>query len=90
MYGELDITFFDHTGTIDIERKEKQGSFKQTRYNEFAKNVCEFLLQQDWYSADNSGNITWGSKKISTVLEVSNSTSEHKIHHKISQSDSFL
>ena len=84
MYGELNITFFDHTDAIDIERKEKQGSFKQTRYNEIAKNVCEFLLQQDWYSADNSGNITWGSKKILAVLEVSNSTSEHKIHHKIS------
>ena len=47
MYGELNITFFDHTDTIDIERKEKQGSFKQTRYNEIAENVCEFLLQQD-------------------------------------------
>ena len=47
MYGELNITFFDHTDAIDIERKEKQGSFKQTRYNEIAKNVCEFLLQQD-------------------------------------------
>ena len=56
---------------------------------EFAKNVYKFLLQQDWYSADNRGNIALGSEKSSTVLGVSNSIPQHNIHYEVSQSDSF-
>ena len=56
---------------------------------EFAKNIYEFLLQQDWYSADNSGNVALGYEKSSAVLRVSNSIPEHNIDHEVSQSDSF-
>ena len=69
--------------------KRKQSSFKQIRDKEFAKNVYEFLLQQDWYSADNSGNIALENKKSSTVLGVSFSVPEHNIYREVSQSGSF-
>ena len=64
-----------------------KGCTKCFRAIEFAKNVFEFLLQQDWYSADNSGNTALGSEKSSTVSGVSNSIPEHS--HEVSQSDSF-
>ena len=89
MCGERDITFIDHTDTIDIERhlNESKVHLNKSGTIEFAKNVCEFLLQQDWYSADNSGNAALVRKKSSTVSGVSNSILEHS--HEVSQSDSF-
>ena len=49
MCGELDITFIDHTDTIDTERhlNESKVHLNKSGTIEFAKNVCEFLLQQD-------------------------------------------
>ena len=64
-----------------------KGCTKCFRAIEFAKNVFEFLLQQDWYSADDSGNTALGSEKISTVSGVSKSIPEHS--HEVSQPDSF-
>ena len=89
MCGERDITFIDHSDTIDIERhlNESKVHLNKSGTIELAKNVCEFLLQQDWYSADNSDNTALGSEKISTVSGVSNSIFEHS--HEVSQSDSF-
>ena len=79
MCGEHDITFVDYTDTNDMERhlNESKVHLKKSGTIEFAKNLCEFWLQQDWYSANNSGNIALGSKKNSTVLGVSNSIPEH-------------
>ena len=47
MCGERDITFFDHTDTIGIERhlNESKVHLNKSGTIEFAKNVCEFLLQ---------------------------------------------
>ena len=75
MCGESDITFVDHTDTIDIERhlNESKVHLNKSRTIEFAKNVYEFLLQQDRYSADNRGNIALGHEKSSTILGVINS-----------------
>ena len=75
MCGERDITFIDHTDTIDTERhlNESKVHLNKSGTIEFAKNVFEFLLQQDWYSADNSGNTALGSEKSSTVSGVSDS-----------------
>ena len=89
MCGEQDITFVDHTDTIDIERHLNKSKvyLNNSGIIEFAKNACEFLLQQDWYSADNNGNTALGSKKSSTISGVSDSIPEHS--HEISQSDSF-
>ena len=89
MCGERDITFIDHTDTIDTERhlNESKVHLNKSGTIEFAKNVFEFLLQQDWYSADNSGNTALGSEKSSTVSGVSNSIPEH--NHEVSLSDSF-
>ena len=49
MCGKCDIAFVDHTDTIDIERhlNENKVHLDKSRTIEFAKNVCEFLLQQD-------------------------------------------
>ena len=49
MSGKRDITFVDHTGTIDIERhlNESKVHLNKSGAIEFAKTVCEFLLQQD-------------------------------------------
>ena len=49
MCGEHDITFIDHTDTTDIERhlNESKVHLNKSETIEFAKNVCEFLLQQD-------------------------------------------
>ena len=49
MCGERDITFIDHTDTIDIERHLNKSKFHLNKpgTREFAKNICEFLLQQD-------------------------------------------
>ena len=49
MCGERDITFIDHTDTIDIERhlNESKVHLNKSGTIEFAKNVFEFLLQQD-------------------------------------------
>ena len=83
MCGEHDVTFLDHPDTIDTERhlNESKIHLNKSGTIEFAKNVYEFLLQQDWYSADNSGNIALGNEKSSTVLGVSTSIPEHNIHH---------
>ena len=72
MCGEHNITFVDHTDTIDTERhlKESKVHLNKSSAIEFAKNVCEFLLHQGRYSADNSGNIALGSEKSSTVSGV--------------------
>ena len=89
MCGERNIAFIDHTDNIDIERylHESKVYLSKSGTIEFAKNVCEFLLQQYWYSADNSGNTAIGSEKSSTVSGVSNSMPEH--NHGVSQWDSF-
>ena len=89
MCGERDITFIDHTDTIDTERhlNESKVHLNKSGTIEFAKNVFEFLLQQDWYSADDSGNTALGSEKSLTVLGVSNPIPEHS--HEVSQPDSF-
>ena len=89
MCSERDITFIDHTDTIDIERhlNESKVHLNKSGTIEFAKNVCEFFLQQDWYSADNSGNTALRSEKSLTVSWVSNSIPED--NHKVSQPDSF-
>ena len=49
MCGERDITFVDHTDTTDIERhlSESKIHLSKSRTIEFAKNICEFLMQQD-------------------------------------------
>ena len=49
MWGERDITFIDHTDTINIERhfNESKVHLNKSGTIEFAKNACEFLLQQD-------------------------------------------
>ena len=49
MCGERDITFIDHTDTINIERhfNESKVHLNKSGTIEFAKNACEFLLQQD-------------------------------------------
>ena len=79
MCSERDITFIDHTETIEIERhlNKSKVHLNKSGIIEFAKNACEFLLRLDWYSADDSGNNGWGSKKSSTVSGVTNSISEH-------------
>ena len=92
--SERDITLADHTDTIYIERKlnESKDYINKSGTTEFAKNVCKSLLQQYWYSADISGDISGiialGIEKGSTVSGVSNSIPEHNIHHEASQSDS--
>ena len=89
MCGERDITFIDHTDTINIERhfNESKVHLNKSGTIEFAKNACEFLLQQDWCSSDNSDNTALVSEKNSTVSGVSNSIPKHI--HEVSQSDSF-
>ena len=49
MCGERVITFIDHTDTTDTERhlSESKVHLNKSGTIEFAKNVCEFLLQQD-------------------------------------------
>ena len=49
MCGEHDIAFIDHTDTIDTERhlNESKVHLNKSGTIEFAKNVFEFLLQQD-------------------------------------------
>ena len=49
MCGERDTTFNDHTDTIDTERhlNESKVHLNKSGTIEFAKNVFEFLLQQD-------------------------------------------
>ena len=71
MCGERDITFIDHTDTIDIEwhLNENKVHLNKSRTIEFAKNVCKLLLQQE----DNSGNTALGSEKSSIVSGVSDS-----------------
>ena len=88
--GERNITFVDHTNTTDIERhlNESRVHLNKSRTIDFAKNVCEFLLQQDWYCSDNSVNIALGRENCSTALGVSKPIPEHNIHHEVSQSDS--
>ena len=68
MCSERNITFIDHIDTIDIERhlNESKVHLNKSGTIEFAKIFCEFLLQQDWYSPDNSGNVAVGSEKSST------------------------
>ena len=66
MCGKHDITFVDHTDYIDMKRylNETKVLLNKPGAIEFGKNVCEFLWLQDWYSADNSGNMALGTKKI--------------------------
>ena len=47
--GERDITFIDHTDTIDTERylNESKVRLNKSGTIEFAKSVFEILLQQD-------------------------------------------
>ena len=49
MCGERDILFINYTDTIDTERhlNESKLHLNKSGTIEFAKNVCEFLLQQD-------------------------------------------
>ena len=49
MCGEGDITFIDHADTTDTERhlNERKVHLNKSETIEFAKNVFEFLLQQD-------------------------------------------
>ena len=49
MCGERDITFIDHTDTIDTERhlNESKVHLNKSETIEFAKNVFGFFLQQD-------------------------------------------
>ena len=49
MFSKRDITFVDHTDTIDTGRhlNESKVHSNKSRTIEFAKNVCEFLFQQD-------------------------------------------
>ena len=49
MCRERDITFVDHTDTISNERylNESKVHLSQSGKMKFAKNVCQFLLQQD-------------------------------------------
>ena len=49
MCGERDITFIDHTDTIDNERRlnESKVHLNKSGAIEFVKNVFEFSLQQD-------------------------------------------
>ena len=77
------------TETIDTERhlNESKVHLSKSGTIEFAKNVFEFLLQQDWYCADNSGNAALESEKSSTVSRVSNSIPKHS--HEVTQPDSF-
>ena len=77
MCDERNITFVDHTDTIDTERhlNESKVHLNKSRTIEFAQDVCEFLLLQDWYSPQNSGDIALRSEKSSTVSGVSNSIS---------------
>ena len=49
MCNERGITFIEHTDTIDIERhlNERKANLNKSRAIEIAKNISEFLLQQD-------------------------------------------
>ena len=49
MCSERDITFFNPTDTIDIEKYSNEGKVHLHRSGaiELTKNICEFLLQQD-------------------------------------------
>ena len=89
MCGERDIAFIDHTDNCDIERhlNESKVHLNKSGTIEFAENICQFLLLQDWYCADNSGNTALGCEKSSIVSGVSNSIPEHS--HEVNQSDSF-
>ena len=91
MCGERDIIFIDHTDTIDTEKhlNESKVHLNKSGTIGFAKNVCEFLSQQDWYRAANSGNIALSSEKSSTLSGVSNSSAIPDHSHEVSQPDSF-
>ena len=49
MCGECNITFVDHIDTIETKRhlNERKLHLNKSGTTEFAKNVCDFLLQQD-------------------------------------------
>ena len=49
MCGERDITFIDHTDTTETEKhlNESKVHLNKSGTTEFAKNIFEFLLQQD-------------------------------------------
>ena len=49
MCSERNVTFIDHNDTTDTERhlNESKVHLNKSGTIEFAKNVCEFLLQQD-------------------------------------------
>ena len=81
MCDKCDTTVVDDTDTIDNERHSNKRKLNLNKLGavKFAKNVCEFLMQQDWYGANNSANRN--RKDFDSVLEVSNSICEHNIHH---------
>ena len=50
MCGERNITFLDHTDSTEIQRHWNGSKVRLNKsgITEFAKNVCEYLLQQDF------------------------------------------
>ena len=91
MCGHWDITFTDHNFTINTERhlSENKIHLNKAGVTEFYKNVCEFSSKQDWYSADNSVNISTGNGKVLTAYDVSNSLSEINVRLEVRQLDPF-
>ena len=47
--------YLNKSGTINQSCSNK--NLQTSLANSIAKNICNFLLEQDWYSVDNSGNI---------------------------------
>ena len=47
--------YLNKSGTINQSCSNKNS--QTSLANSIAKNICNFLLEQDWYSVDNSGNI---------------------------------
>ena len=50
MCGERNITFLDHTDSTEIQRHWNGSKVRLNKsgITEFAKNACEYLLQQDF------------------------------------------
>ena len=65
--------------------KESKIYWNKTGAMEFSKTFCELLLKKDWYSADNSANISRGKEKGSTAVGVSNSLSEQDTDLEVSR-----
>ena len=69
------------TEAIDIERhlNENKLHLKNSGAIKFAKTVCEFLLQREWYSASNSGKTSLGNEKGSLKFWVKHSLSWNRV-----------